>query len=301
MSDHKHVPRGQIVHIPDSLSPLHRSLRNFRGLNRGVPPTFEVKTPHRKPTVQLRNRARKRNRFRPRVPPFWPFGSVAPSTAASPALSARTRSNMSFTRKRKRRRKSTHVIAKQALSRVRKLERKVEVKMFDIIFTTIADVSTTGAVTHLAAVGSGDDTNDRDGLRIAPFFVKIRYHWEGAAASTKDVYRTIIFRDNRQVASTTPAVLDVLVQLSPLSQFNVSNRGRFKILWDNMWTNANDTAILQNFAGVMNIRLVKQMGWSDGSGGNVNMNGLYMLNITNLTVSNLAQFRFTSRMFFNDT
>jgi len=190
-------------------------------------------------------------------------------------------------------------MAKKALSKVRKLERKQEVKSFDITLTTIVDVSTVGDVRNLALITQGDARVERDGNSIAPFFLKIRYHWFGVAADTFGVFRTIIFRDKRQIDTTVPAVLDVLTQGHPLSQTNYTHRNRFKILFDQTFTNANDAAIIQNYSGVINIKLNLKMAWSGAATTAINQNGLYMINITNLAAAQ-PDFLFTSRLFFND-
>ncbi len=190
-------------------------------------------------------------------------------------------------------------IAKKAMARVRKLERKSEVKYFDIGVTTIANVGTGGDVRSLAAIAQGDGVSDRDGNMVSPFFLDVMYQWSGVAAAVSELYRTIIFRDRQQIDSTTPTVLTVLTSGSPLAQFVGVNRKRWKILYDVTYSSPEDGAIQLSFVGHARLKLSLKMGHSGGVSNDVNLNGLYMINITNLGASQPSVI-FSSRMFYND-
>lgn len=231
---------------------------------------------------------------------IWPASqNVAWGGARISSSRLNFKSKMSRRRPRKRRRMGGSSMAKLALRKVRKLERKVEVKFFDNPFQTIASISTTGDIRNIAQVVSGNSFNNRDGNHITPFRLNFRFHWGGIAGGTTDVYRTIIFRDKRQLSGSGPIVLDVLAAASPIAQIKGINHSRYKILFDHTFSNPNDTAIFQNFVGHVSIRMSLQMGWLGTSGGDINQNGLFMLNITNLT-TNLPSLKYSTRMFFND-
>ncbi len=204
---------------------------------------------------------------------------------------------------RKRRRvgsASASSTAKLALSKVRRMERKQEVKVFDVLVNAIAGVGSTGDIRSLALMSQGNLVSQRQGDSIAPFFLKVRLSWAGVAASTIDVYRTIIFRDMRQVVSTVPTVSQVLSSNSPLSQFNVINRTRFKILFDRTFTIHNDVGILPVFVAIMNIKLRLSMSFSGAATTSIKKNGLFMLNISNVG-ANEPTVTFGSRLLYNDS
>ncbi len=190
-------------------------------------------------------------------------------------------------------------IARKALSKVRKLEKKQEVKMFDINLTTIVTIGTAGDIRSLALIAQGDGRDARDGNAISPFFLNLKYQWQGVAASTLDMYRTLIVRDLRQIASTVPAVLDVLQEAHPLSQLRFDTRKRFKILYDMTYTAPNDATVALSYSASVKMQLKKTMTFSGAASTTIETNGLFMINLSNLA-ANQPQFRFTSRTFYND-
>lgn len=226
-------------------------------------------------------------------------------TKHNPAFLSMSRKRSRFTtgfRSSKRRKVSGSAksIAKQALAKVRGLERKQEVKVYDINLTTIANVSTAGDSRSIAAITTGSLINNRDGNQISPFFMKMRLQWHDTVITNTNVlYRTIIYRDLRQVGGEVPAVLDVLTVGNPLSMIVQSNRKRWKILFDRTWTRSKDSLTSNSFVAVIGLKLSLPMRWSGAASGAHNMNGLYMINLTNLA-ADTPSMTFTHRLFFND-
>ncbi len=222
---------------------------------------------------------------------------ISPFTNMSSSKSV----TVSFPRRRrgKKRKMSAMNVAKKALSISRSLRNKVEVKMFDNLVSTIANVGTTGVVTDLARVAQGDGHTNRDGQFLAPFWLSLRLHWIGDPLAIRGIYRTIIFRDKRQIASTDPTVLEFLVENHALSQPSSTQRSRWKVLFDRTWTTDNATNITQNRFINVNVKLSLKMQFSGGASTTISMNGLYMLNISNLAAAQ-PDLDFSSRMFFND-
>ncbi len=206
---------------------------------------------------------------------------------------------MSRRRRRKRRRMGTSA-GVQALRKVRKIERKTEKKIFDIAVNTIASVPIAGIVTDLAAIVGGSGVSNRTGNRVAPFRLHMNLRWLGKPTGQQDVYRTIIFRDNRQEVSTTPAVLDVLLSGNLLSQYNIAFRGRFKILYDETFTQANDNIIQLSFFRRLSIPLTKRMGFGSNLSTSIVENGLYMISMSNLGAAT-PDVQWSSRLLFTDS
>ncbi len=231
------------------------------------------------------------------------LGGWFPNTGRSNINAVNTsKSVMSRSRKRKRSRmtgKSSSAIARLALSKVRKLEEHQEVKHVDQGLVTLASISSSGVVTPFAVVAQGDGPNNRDGDTIFAFRFVIRFQWRGVPADVLGVYRTIIFQDRRQVDSTTPPVLDVLSDTSPLANFKASTRTRFNILFDELYTRPSDTTSQQSFVRSLSLKMKSKIRFKGSAGTAVVSNGLYMINITNLT-ANQPSMQFYSRMFYND-
>lgn len=186
-----------------------------------------------------------------------------------------------------------------ALSKVRKLERKQEVKIHDIAVTTLANVSNAGLIRDLALIAQNNTTDSRDGDFIEPFLLSVRMNWAGDAAATTGVYRTIIFRDKQQEPTVTPTVLNVLQSTSPLAQYALVNRGRWKILYDRTFTGVNDAAIRQSWVQVLRLKLTLPMQFRGAATTDIQRNGLYMIVIFNNN-ANMPDVTFSTRLFFND-
>jgi hypothetical protein len=186
-----------------------------------------------------------------------------------------------------------------ALAKVRKLERKVEPKFFSIAVNTVSNIALAGTVIHLAAILQGDSHSERIGNQIAPFFLNMRLRWIGDVAGDSDIYRTIIFRDKRQVLATPPVLANVLNGANVLEQMNPSTRHRYKILFDQTYTQANDAAIRLSVFYHIKLKLYLKMGWSNSVAANINMNGLYMILIHDQSAA-FPDVQYSSRLFYND-
>lgn len=254
--------------------------------------------------VRLGDTTRRIRRFFGIPQPFSksPFTNSVPKTTGfvPSSMSQRTRRGLSFSfpkRKRKRRRMNDGVLA---LRKVRKLEKKVEVKMHDIDFNTLVNVGTAGVVTNLASIAQGDTISSRDAETIFPQSFDLRLIWNGDVAEISGVYRTIIFQDMRQVVSTPTPVLTLLKEATSLSQYSLANRKRFRIYYDETFTldgNAADHAQLHTRHVVRKVS--RSIQWTGATSTAWTKDGLFMVNITNLA-ANQPNFSFTFRLFFTD-
>lgn len=201
-----------------------------------------------------------------------------PTKGISNSMSRRRR----FSRKRKRGRG----FGRMALRKVRKLEQKIETKVFQTPFTTIADVTVgTGNIRSMLDLAQGLTQTTRIGNNISPTSFVFRFQWVGQALGVNGLYRTLIFQDRRQVASTAPTILQVLNDERPLAQFNPVFKGRFKILYDSMFTGVSDSDFRQSFAGIVTRRMTGVIKWNGASGTSYLKNNIYMINVTNTTVN----------------
>lgn len=245
------------------------------------------------PSFTIPPHLRRGNRGNPR-----PFQSFFASASLFPKNKS-TKNKMSRRRGFKRRRTGGLSTAKLALKEVRKMKRRQEVKRDDKALISFGTVLNTGQITSLCDIAQGSGRSDRDGNRISPISLTIRYNWLGQAASTAEVYRIIVFRDKQQILATTPAVLDVLQSAGAISLYNEDFLGRFKILYDQMWTGANDANIRLSFVGLVKIRLTLPMVFAASASTDIVKNGLYIIAITNVA-SNAPTYVYSTRLSYYD-
>ena len=117
-----------------------------------------------------------------------------------------------------------------------------EQKAFDIAQATY-NISTTGSVTLLAYPITGADYNARIGrkIKLKSLYVRGRVGLEAAFAGAQPIVavaqqvRMMIVYD-MQPNGVLASVTDILNTADPSSQLNLSNRERFKIVAERMWT-----------------------------------------------------------------
>ncbi len=189
--------------------------------------------------------------------------------------------------------KSTFKIAKKALRRVKRLERKVEVKVFDVVVNNITP-TVAGIVVHINAIAQGDGIVNRDGLASNCIGFKLNYQINNTVISAT---RIMIVRDNRQIESTDPSVLDVILSADPLSQKSRVNPKRFTIYYDQVHEmDPDDTTRL------VRRRFFKkkfEMRWVGATGTSQTRNGLYLIANTD-AAANEPTVKFSFRMWFTD-
>lgn len=189
-------------------------------------------------------------------------------------------------------------IAKLALSKARKLEKKQEVKTHDKHLVSVGPVDAAGFVVSLCDIAQGNERFHRDGNQLSPFFLKMVISWIGQAAATSETYRLIIFRDKQQVQATTPTALELLVAPHPLSIINAGFRKRWKILFDRLYTGSNDANIRLSFTHTIGIKLRAPMLYAGTLSTDITKGGLYFFVTTNSAAG--PTFTYTSRLFYND-
>lgn len=180
---------------------------------------------------------------------------------------------------------------------------KIEKKAFDVAVGTV-QVNTTGSFTLLAIPVLGSDFNARIGRKICMKSCYIRglIGTENAldgdipdGVTQASMARMILFAD-MQPNGATPATTDLLVSASPMSQLNLNNRDRFRILSDKQWVfdpyALQDTAT-QSFASasrqVYAIKKYKKMNietvfnaTNGGTIADINSGALFLFFISNI-------------------
>ncbi len=192
--------------------------------------------------------------------------------------------------------KSAIKVAKRALRKVSRLEKKVEVKINDFDLATQTP-ALAGIITHMNGFAQGDGVEQRDGLSCNMIGFKMNYRITLNAAATLGIIRVVIVRDNRQVESTDPAVLDVLLAADPIAQHSRVNPKRFTFYYDKVhaMSDSSQRAIYRTV-----FRKAKfKMQFIGAAGTTQTMNGLYLILISDQS-GNLPSVRFSFRSWFVD-
>ncbi len=191
---------------------------------------------------------------------------------------------------------SSLLVAKKALRKVKRLERKVEVKIFDIDITTLSP-TIVGLLSHLNGIPQGDGVEQRDGLSCNMIGFQFNYRVIQNAAASTTVVRVIIVRDNRQVESTNPSVLDVILAADVMAQHSRVNPKRFTFYYDKIHS------MQDSGTQVIARRIFKKarfkMQFIGAAGTTQTKNGLYLILMSDLG-GNLPSLRFSFRIWFTD-
>lgn len=116
---------------------------------------------------------------------------------------------------------------------------KPELKASDQTINGTTAVNTTGAFTLLNGLVPGTGLNQRVGRKLLVKYINFRgvcgpdSAFAGGNTSVGQQHRYIIFAD-RDSNGAAPTLAQLLDSAAPWSQYNLDNRGRFKILAD--WT-----------------------------------------------------------------
>ncbi len=191
---------------------------------------------------------------------------------------------------------SSMLVAKRALRKVKKLERKVEVKILDSGIVTQTP-AVAGILTHLNGIVQGDTEQQRDGLSCNMIGFKLNYRVQLNAASTLAIVRVIIVRDNRQVESTNPGVLAVILSANPMAQHSRINPKRFTFYYDKV--HALDDSSQRNIYRTLFCKAKFKMQFIGATATSQTSNGLYLILISD-QAGNLPSVQFSFRAWFVD-
>ncbi len=214
-------------------------------------------------------------------------------------LSTFPRGTMAQRRRYKRKfSKKNLSIAKKALRKVNKLARRVkpEPKIHDIVQTTIAP-TVAGLVNSFVVIAQGAAVTQRVGILIRVFFIELRYSIVKHATPTSTQVRILICRDNRQVESTSPSVLAVLLAATPGSQYSRVNPKRFTILYSKFFTLRTNRIA---FATTVTRKLSFNVGYVGAANSTITKNGIFMITESDASGGEEPTMKFTMRLRYTD-
>jgi len=173
--------------------------------------------------------------------------------------------------------KKALVIARKALRRVNTMRRAAEVKVHDLESTIVPALG--GVVVHLSDIAQGDTLLTRDGNQVKAIFLEVSYLSRIDPIPVDSFLRMVIVRDNLQVESTSPIIIDVFQTASPLAFKQRALPKRFTKLWSESIT-LTQTGSNHSVYGFFRTKLNFNIRWTGVLGSTISRNGLYLMAIT---------------------
>lgn len=169
---------------------------------------------------------------------------------------------------------------------------------------------TTGTITLLNGVATGDDFTDRTGRKIVMKSLYIRGLVKNVDISSGPcLCRLLVVYDN-QANGAAPVILDVLKEATSTSQFNLNNRDRFRIIMDKQYAiGAIDNTATQAYAAGPSIqvyKLYKKINLETIFSGvtnaiaSIQTGSVYVITIGDQAANAGGTFKFTTRIRFVD-
>lgn len=180
-----------------------------------------------------------------------------------------------------------------------------ELKTTDLTANTYAG-TTTGSVTLLNSLSAGSDYTQRIGRKCLFKSIFIRgWVFPEDTSTVNNLARIIIFYD-RQTNSSTPAITDLLVSATSVSNINLDNRERFKILVDKQFAMpayieaSGMGTIPKSFKIYKKVNLDTIYDDTTAGVGSISTGGIFMLTIGNAVSGTGSTFQVCSRLRFSD-
>lgn len=186
-------------------------------------------------------------------------------------------------RRKSRRPRTALAKATSALRQVREMKSNQEKNHedFNVVFP---DIDVAGDVLDVTAIAQGDANDQRVGLKMQAKNLGVRLIASGIVNALDSViYRILVVQDRRQEPGVTPTVGDVLEFLSVQSFLNISNLGRFNVLYDKNFYLAEIASDHNQFQRMhkINIRLNTPIRYIGALATDIAKNGIYLMAITN--------------------
>jgi len=164
--------------------------------------------------------------------------------------------------------------------------------------TTVSTAcSDSPVVSHLSAIGVGDDYYQRTGNSILAKRLDIRVTMTLNASATSDVIRLVVVRDEQQVADTAPTMTSVFTSSNPDTYINPVSAGRYSILYDKIHVIDNAKS-LSKFVKIP-ISLGTHIRYNGTATTDINKGGIYLMYV-GTHPTNTTTFRAQSRLAFYD-
>ncbi len=179
-----------------------------------------------------------------------------------------------------------------------------ELKVKDHSIGPAAIPHTTGAIFHVSAIAVGDANDQRNGNWVKPTTWMGTITVEGNETAADDVvprYRVgvLVWKENQTLNATSIAKI-LQNSVDPHQQFNIENKGQFKILWSRTGILSN-TSINPHFQRVHRfyVKPSTKVLFDDADFKN---NHLFLFGVSDIdTAQNPPSFTFSTRLRYTDS
>jgi len=161
-----------------------------------------------------------------------------------------------------------------------------ELKFVDTALA-LTDVSTTPTINVLNAMGTGNSASTRVGRQIRIKSIEWKGYLQQGTSATYNISRHAIVLD-RQANAVAPAFTDIYDAATPIALRNISNKKRFKVIWDSGLISqaGNRTAGQLTGTGMVAVEgykrtsiLVQYNAGTAGTVADITTNALYLVSI----------------------
>lgn len=184
-----------------------------------------------------------------------------------------------------------------------------ELKTIDVDPNGLA-VTTTPNIVLLNGVAVGTDFTDRIGRKTVMRSLYFRGAMYPADTVTVDTVNRIMIVYDAQSNGAAPGITDVLKSSSPVSQLNLNNRDRFRVLWDKCISagGSQNTATQAVSNGGNNFYLKKfkrlkhevLFGGTTNAIGSIQTGSLYLITLSNVAATDNMTLLYSTRVRFED-
>ncbi len=158
--------------------------------------------------------------------------------------------------------------------RVQTLERSQETHRYEQ--SNGATVAPAGTVTHLTQIAEDDGIANRTGNQVTITYIGLRGELVANSSSTGQSVRVSIVQDLQQISDSAFLYTDVFSGSSPFSFIDSDTSGRFRILYDELYT-LSDGAGEYRTVKVNLTKKIEKTGWNGPLATDIQSNGIYLL------------------------
>ena len=204
-----------------------------------------------------------------------------------------------------RNKKKKQTTATKALTKVRRIERMIEVKHSDI--NDSGTCTQAGDVTNLTSISQGDTSVTRSGDKISPTSFKMKYYVRFNTSATQPVSVRVLLVQAKSIdAASTYTVSDIL-DLTPasgeehLSNYTWNQSRRFRVLYDKIHCLFDTGGMYTQIHGYINIpgKRLHTVRFNPGSATQVTYGGLNLIMLSD-EPTNPPSWNAVGRLAFKD-
>lgn len=201
--------------------------------------------------------------------------------------------------RRKKARRRTFDIAKEALNTALKVKSliNVEFKHVDVTATTVTPANT-GNIQALSSIAEGDGSNQREGLSIRAKSLYLNYSVQEHASATATQCRVMLIKDKNPRGST-PTWSEIMEENNVLSLMNNLYTKRYTVLYRKDHFLSSTGELIEGGSAYIKLNDIVKYNSSGGAATDIEANGYYLVTCSN-QATNVPSVNFVTRLRYID-